>query len=280
MEWLKSKTTIVAGSFLALLGLQGYGMMSMRSTMEDRVSSLERELQTVQNEDKARLTKLATDLDTLTKGLGLTAQELEQSQSLSQQLKQDNAQMAQRLRREIAAKADSKAVLKYHEEATTKLNEVQQDATTKIGAVTGEVQVVRTDLDATREDLASSKRDLSTLIARNSTELAELRRKGERDYVEFDIRKSKQFAKVGDVLVQLKKTDVKNQKYEVVINADDSAIQKKDRTANEPVTFLVGSDRLRYEIVVNTVDKDRIRGYMSTPKDKLIASESPRRVSQ
>ena len=223
MEWLKSKTTIVAGSFLALLGLQGYGMMSMRSTMEDRVSSVERELQSVQNEDKAKLTKLATDLDTLTKRLGLTTQELEQSQTLSEQLKQDNAQMAQRLRREIAAKADSKAVLKYHEEATTKLNAVQQDATTKIAGVTGEVQIVRTDLDATREDLASSKRDLSTLIARNSTELAELRRRGERDYVEFDIRKSKQFARVGDVLVQLKKTDVKRQKYEVVINADDSA---------------------------------------------------------
>jgi len=276
MEWLKSKTTIVAGSFLALLGLQGYGMMSMRSTMEDRVSSVERELQSVQNEDKAKLTKLSTDLDTLTKRLGLTTQELEQSQTLSEQLKQDNAQMAQRLRREIAGKADSKAVLKYHEEATTKLNAVQQDATTKIAGVTGEVQIVRTDLDATREDLASSKRDLSTLIARNSTELAELRRRGERDYVEFDIRKSKQFARVGDVLVQLKKTDVKRQKYEVVINADDSAIEKKDRTANEPVTFLVGRDRLRYELVVNSVDKDRIRGYMSTPKDKLMAAESAR----
>lgn len=275
MEWLKSKTTIVAGSFLALMGLQGYGMMSMKSTMEDRVSSVERELQAVQNEDKAKLTKLATDLDTLTKRLGLTAQELEQSQTLSEQLKQENSQMAQRLRREIAAKADSKAVLKLREEATTKLNEVQQDATTKIAGVTGEVQVVRTDLDATREDLASSKRDLTTLIARNSTELAELRRRGERDYVEFDIRKSKQFERIGDVLVQLKKTDVKRQKYEVVINADDSAIQKKDKTANEPVTFLVGRDRLRYELVVNSVDKDRIRGYLSTPKDKLMAAESP-----
>jgi hypothetical protein len=102
-----------------------------------------------------------------------------------------------------------------------------------------------------------------------------LRRKGERDYVEFDIRKNKQFTRVGDVLVQLRKTDVKRQKYEVVINADDSPIQKKDRTANEPVTFLVGQDRVRYEFVVNSVDKDRIRGYISAPKDKLSAADIP-----
>jgi DNA repair exonuclease SbcCD ATPase subunit len=275
MEWLKSKTTIVAGSFLALIGLQGYGMMSMRSTMEDRVSSVERELQSVRNQDSDQLTKLSSDLDVVTKRMGITAQELQQANTVATQLKQENAQMAQRLRRELAAKADSKAVVRYHEEATNKLNQVQQEAQTKFDGITGDVQVVRTDLDATREDLASSKRDLSTLIAHNSTELADLRRRGERDYIEFDIRKSKQFERVGDVLVQLKKADVKRQKFEVVINADDIAIQKKDRTANEPVTFLVGRDRLRYEIVVNSVDKDRIRGYMSTPKDKLLTAEMP-----
>src|SRR5262249_29869477 len=109
----------------------------------------------------------------------------------------------------------------------------------------------------------------------NSTELAELRKKGERDFVEFDIRKAKDFQRVGDVLVQLRNTDVKRQKFDVVINADDSAITKKERTANEPITFLVGRDRARYELVVNYVDKDRIRGYLSTPKDKLVAAESP-----
>jgi hypothetical protein len=194
---------------------------------------------------------------------------------LAEKLKQENAQATQRLRRELAAKADSKTVIQFREEAANKLTEIQQDATTKIAGVTGDVQVVRTDLDATREDLASSKRDLGTLIARNSTELTELRRRGERDYLEFDIRKSKQLERIGDVLVQLKKTDVKRQKFDVVLNADDSSIMKKDRTANEPITFLVGRDRVRYELVVNYVDKDRIRGYISTPKDKLMAAESP-----
>ena len=144
-----------------------------------------------------------------------------------------------------------------------------------LDATRTDLKATRSDLNATREEVANSRRELGTLIARNSTELAELRRKGERDYVEFDIAKDKEFKRVGDVLVQLKKTDVKRQKYEVVINADDSPIQKKDRTANEPVTFLVGRDRVRYEFVVNYVDKDRIRGYVSAPKDKLLAAEKP-----
>jgi len=275
MEWLKSKTTLIAGGCLAVVGLQGYGMMSMRSTLDDRVSSVEHELQAMHNQDNSKLTQLTSDLDVVTKRMGITGQELQQSHQLAEKLKQENAATAQRLRRELAAKADSKTVLQFREEASHKLTELQQDAATKFDGVTGDVKLVRTDLDATRDDLANSKRELTTLIAHNSTELADLRRRGEREYVEFDIKKGKQFDRVADVLVQLKKTDVKRQKFDVVINADDSEILKKDRTANEPVTFLVGRDRVRYEFVVNYVDKDRIRGYISTPKDKVLSAEAP-----
>ncbi len=170
MDWLKSKTTMVAGGCLALIGLQGYGMMSMRTTMEDRVASVERELQSMHNTDTAKLTQLSSDMDVVAKRMGITAQELQQAHALAEQLKQENAQTAQKLRRELAAKADSKAVAQFREEAESKLSEVQNEATTKIAGVTGEVQVVRTDLDATREDLANSKKDLHGLIARNSTE--------------------------------------------------------------------------------------------------------------
>lgn len=276
MEWLKSKTIVIAGGCLALIGLQGYRMTSMRSTFDNRLAAVETELQTAQKQDSVKLTQLATDLDVITKRMGITAQELAQAHALAERLKQENTQTAQRLKKELATKADSKAVDEFRQEASNKLTEVQQDAATKIAGVSGDVHGVRTDLDATREDLANSKRDLNSLIAHNSTELAELRRKGEREYVEFDLRKnSKQAQRVGDVLLQLKKTDVKRQKFDVTINSDDSDILKKDRTVNEPITFLVGRDRVRYELVVNYVDKDRVRGYLSTPKDKLIAGDTP-----
>jgi len=289
MEWLKSKTGMVVAGFLAVLGLQGYTTMSTRNTMEQRVAPIESELQTMHNQDSAKIAQLSSDLDVVTKRMGITAQDLQQAHALAEQLKQDNARTAQRLSKELATKADTKAVAEFQEEANNKLEEannkltsVRDEATTKIAGVSGDVQVVKTDLDATRTDLASSKKDLNSLIARNSTELSELRRKGERDYIEFDINKANQTAHVGDVLIQLKKTDVKRQKFDVVINADDAAITKKDRTANEPVTFLVGRDRLRYEFVVNYVDKDRIRGYLSTPKDRVLSAEapSPKRLQQ
>src|SRR5262249_1872693 len=258
MEWLKSKTTMVAGGCLALLGLQGYGMMSMRGTMEERMSSVERELQAMHNQDSAKVAQLAADLEVVTKRIGSTSTELDQATSLTDQLKKENAATAARLRRELAAKADTKAISQVREETAKGFTALQQDSAAKFDGVNGQGQGVRTDLDATRDDLAKSKSELGTLIAHNSTELAELRRRGERDYVEFDINKSKKSERVGDVLVQLKKTDVKKQKFDVVINADDKDIEKKDRTANEPVTFMVGKDRIRYEFVVNYVDKDRI----------------------
>jgi phosphoenolpyruvate synthase/pyruvate phosphate dikinase len=282
MEWLKSKTTMIAGGCLAIIGLQGYGMMSLRNTIDQRVSSIEHQLQTVQDQDNSKMVQLASELETVTKRMGMNAQELDDAHALAQRLKQENAQATQRLRRELSSKADAKSVSQLRDEANSKLSAFQQDADAKFAGVNGDVQGVRSDLNATREDLANSKKDLGTLIARNSTELAELRRRGDRDYTEFDIKKTKDYTRIADILVQLKKTDPKRQKFDVVINADDSNILKKDRTANEPVTFLVGHDRVRYEFVVNYVDKDRIRGYISTPKDKLLAAENPslRRLQQ
>src|SRR5437763_11237092 len=118
----------------------------------------------VRSQVKAEVSKLATALDVDTQLMGINSQELKESHTLAEKLKQENAQTAQaaqRLRRELAAKADAKAVKQFHEEAASKLAEVQQDATAKFGAVSGEVQLVRTDLDATRQDLVTSKKELS-----------------------------------------------------------------------------------------------------------------------
>src|SRR3989454_3347502 len=176
MDWLRSKTTAVAGGCFALLALEGYGLMSMRSAVEDRIGSVERDFQAARTQDESKISQLASALDVVTQRMGITAQELKQANALAEKLKQQNAQTAQaaqRLRKELVAKADAAAVRQLHEEATTKLAEVQQDATAKFGAVSGEVQVVRTDLDATRQDLANSKKELTGLIAHNPTQLAE-----------------------------------------------------------------------------------------------------------
>jgi hypothetical protein len=224
--------------------------------------------------------ELAADLNYIAEKMDITTRDLTQARKLAETLKQENAQASQRFRSQLAS--NSREVDKLRQESTSRLEEVRQDTTSRIGVVTGEVQTVKGDLDTTKTDLAASRKEigavrdtLSQQIAHNSSELAELRKRGERNYIEFDVRKSKTADRIGDIQVQLKKADTKRQKYDLLLLVDDSKIEKKERTANEPVTFFVGRDRLRYELIVNYVDKDRIRGYISTPKDKLLSAEGP-----
>jgi len=49
--------------------------------------------------------------------------------------------------------------------------------------------------------------------------------------------------------------------------AEDKKIEKKDRTINEPLQFYSGRERALFEVVVNSVDKNTVTGYLSTPKN-------------
>jgi len=271
-----------------------YGGYSSKSSLETRIASLEAEVQKAQEVQKQDFHKLqgstdalASDVTVVTKKVGVTAEELNQSRQVAEKLRQEQDRQAaarEQLAKEVATKASSTDVAAAREEAATKVAEVQQSADTKIGTVASDVKTVATNLETTNRDLAESKRalvdvktSLSEQIAHNSSELSDLKKKGERDYFEFDVKKGKKgvMQRVADIQLELTDTDPKKNKYAVVIQVDDNKLPKKDITVNQPVQFLVGRDKLRYEIVVNVVDKDRIRGYMSAPKDKSLAAERP-----
>ena len=276
----------IALSLALVLGL-GYNAYSTHTNLEERVAFLEHQLADQTDQMKAvkkHAEDIGSDVAVVTKKLGVTASELDTSRKFAERLRAEQEKAKEQLASEIATKANTSDVAAVRQEATTKVAEVQQNAEAKIGSVSGEVKTVAANLDSTRKELADSRRDitdvktsLSAQIARNSGELADLRKKGERDFFEFDVAKPKknEMTRVGDIQLQLRRTDPKKAKYDVLIQVDDSRLEKRDRTANEPVQFLVGRDKLRYEIVVNFVDKDRIRGYLSTPKDKVLAAERP-----
>lgn len=171
---------------------------------------------------------------------------------------------------------------KHNETAATlntelgKLQEDQVAARGAIGSVNNEVSGVKVEVTKTKDELASTKTQLqrvmgdlgvqSDLIARNGDELAELRARGERDYIEFDLRKADKTKRIAGLGLQLKKADVKRQKYTVALIADDRNIEKKDKTVFEPVQFYQAGARQATEIVVNQIYKDRIVGYVSAPK--------------
>ena len=229
---------------------------------------------------KKQTTDLDSDIAVVTKRVGVTATELDASRRYAEKLKAEQEQSEQQLANELATKATTNDVAAARQEASTKVAEVQKAA----DSVGGEVKKVDAKADAINKDLADSRRELSDVsktlseqIAHNASELGDLRKKGERDYFEFSLTRPKknEMTRVADIQLQLRRTDPKRAKYDVLIQVDDSKLEKKDRTANEPVQFLVGRDKLRYEIVINFVDKDKISGYLSTPKDKVLSAERP-----
>jgi hypothetical protein len=50
------------------------------------------------------------------------------------------------------------------------------------------------------------------------------------------------------------------------VSADDRNIEKKDKSLDEPVQFYTGKEPVLYEIVVNVMEKNKVSGYLSTPK--------------
>jgi hypothetical protein len=47
---------------------------------------------------------------------------------------------------------------------------------------------------------------------------------------------------------------------------DDVRIEKKNLPEDEPIFFHQGNDRRPLELVVNSISKDKVTGYMSVPK--------------
>ncbi len=129
-----------------------------------------------------------------------------------------------------------------------------------------EVAVVRTDLDSTREDLKMARSEMGTLIARNHDEIDQLRRLGERDYVEFTIARKNNPQKVGNITVELKSVNAKKNQFSVALIAEDQKLEKKNRPLNEPIFFYLSGTKIPEELVVNKVSEDSVSGYLSIPK--------------
>jgi chromosome segregation ATPase len=244
----------------ALVGYLLYANYSQREALHRAQDDANKKTQAMAAElDKtnSRLADLKGELDVTSQKLGLTQDELARARGLAQSVRSEQQKNDAQLRQQIGA--------------------VQADTTTKFGQVTTQLNGTQTDLNATKADLAAAKSEMqsmkgdmgvqSGLIARNHDEVEELKRLGERDIFEFTLsRTSKGPQHVGPIQVQLKKTDTKKYKYTLNVVADDKVIEKKDRTAGEPIQFYVTGVRAPYEIVVFDVGKDQVKGYLSTPK--------------
>jgi hypothetical protein len=271
---------LAAGLVVALAG-DGFLMVRM-NRMNDQMS---------QNGDatQAQISKLG---DATTSLLEQRLSTINDEISTEVKGVQSSAATALKQARAQAAKQDEelRGQLEQQQQQVTgqiaELKDANSAADTKIAAVSTDVDGVKTDVSGVKTEVASTKDGLektgadlkraigdmgvmSGLIATNAKDLQSLRELGDRNYVEFDLSKGQMQKKIGDVVVTLRKSDPKRNRYTVDVMADDKTTEKRDKTINEPVQVYVHNSRQPYEIVVNQVKKDEIVGYLSTPKVTL-----------
>ncbi len=250
---MKLVLPVIAGAFLAAVLLFLYDMhgsiAKLESTQAANASALKQIDERLESEDS-----------TMRAATGARAEKVGMTE---QTLRTRTAQ----LRREQKA---SEARLKQEQDKQFEGVRTEQKAQKE------QIEGVRTDVTATRGDLETTKAKLdktigdlgvqSGLIAHTRDDLEQLKRRGDRNYYEFTLVKSKRPTRVSTVALQLKKTNPKRGKFTLDVTADDWTIEKKDRTLFEPMQFYSGRDRQLYEVVVMSVGKNQVTGYLSTPK--------------
>jgi hypothetical protein len=169
--------------------------------------------------------------------------------------------------RDEAAKLNNATTEKLTALDTSVHSELATKATNDdVKTVDTKVVGVKTDLDATREDLKMARSEMGTLIARNHDEIDQLRRLGERDYIEFTIVGRNKPQKVGNVTVELKGINEKHSQFSAAVTIEDRRFDKKNRAMNEPIFFYLSGTHIPEEIVINKIGKNTISGYLSIPK--------------
>jgi chromosome segregation ATPase len=199
-------------------------------------------------QDEKTNADLQGDLKVITDKLKITQGQLKKARAEAAAAVQDTTTKLTALDTSVHTELATKA-------ATDDLKNVD----TKVGGV-------RTDLDTTREDLKMARSEMGTLIARNHDEIDQLRRLGERDYVEFTIAGKNKPQKVGNLTVELKGVNEKRSQFSVAMTAEDRKVEKKNRNMNEPIFFYLSGTKIPEEIVINKLGKDTVSGYVSIPK--------------
>jgi len=220
----------------------------------------------------------ANDNKTLRQNLDVVSQRLAQTEAANAQIQGDLSAVTGRLKLtqdELDKSHKQTGAIKtdYSKKIAGLQDEVQNGLATKastddLKAVSTDVNGVKTDLDATKQGLLAANgiiNEHGTLIAKTHDDIEQLRRLGQRDYIEFTISgKDKQ--RVGNVSVELHGVNAKRNQYTVELYVDDMKLEKKNRAVNEPIFFYTRGSRQAMELVVNQIGKDKITGYISAPK--------------
>lgn len=128
-----------------------------------------------------------------------------------------------------------------------------------------EVAKNRSDLEG---NISSTKDELNGSIAKTHEELVALAKRGERSYYEFNLAKSKQFSRVGPIMLSLRRSDTKHKNFDVAMMVDDNELSKKKVNIFEPIWIHREGDPQPVQVIINRVEKNNVQGYVSAPRYK------------
>jgi chromosome segregation ATPase len=275
-------TTVAIAAIVASIAANLFLLYQVNSLKDDTAHSrevMQGEIDTLKESSTAMTAASRKHLDELKDDLDARSRQLA---AQANQAKKEAVSYADEKSKQLEAEQQKTA--QQVGQVSSAVSEVSRKADTanaKIENVNNDVSSVKTDLSATKNSLDQTKTDLNaniallkkvqgdlggtnSLVATNGKELEELKKLGERNYVEFTLKKQKDMQKVANISLKLDKVDPKKNKFTLNVMADDKLTEKKDRNINEPLQFYVS--KALYEIVINSVGKDTVSGYLSSPK--------------
>jgi hypothetical protein len=116
--------------------------------------------------------------------------------------------------------------------------------------------------------ITSTRDELNRSIVTTHDDVALLQKRGERSIYEFDLVKSKSFQRVGPLSLSLRKADTKHRSYDLSLMLDDKPVEKQHVNLSEPIWITLADLPQPVQLVVNQIDKNRVRGYVSAPRYK------------
>ncbi len=150
----------------------------------------------------------------------------------------------------------------HHSSQPSRLQKMQA----QLDAQNKAIEDTRGEIASTQGDLNNTRTELTGSIARTHDELVLLQKKGERNYYEFDISKSKLFQHEGPFGVRLRKANSKHQYADLELMVDDRNLSQKHVNLYQPVMFYPPDNPQPVELVINSISKDHIHGYVSAPR--------------
>ena len=272
----------LAGALVLTVAVFGY----LAYQSQQRMEALSSDLATSQNQ----LATVSQDLQSSQEKLGTLQEGLSSSETKIQQQRQQLG----RYKGQVAGLKNETEQLKSEQQEQSRNIEVinlkkadreqveqLEGQTRQIAQDVGQAQAGISDLRGTtarnQGAIDSNRADITKVGSRAdgiNSDLKSFKDSFGREVFKFELEKKGARMEVFNVSLNLKKTDVKKQRYNIEIFADGRKITKKNQHVNEAIKFYVEGAAKEYEVVVTKVGKNFVVGHLSVPKKGANANRS------